>query len=179
MVKKEKIVDPGNEGSHISTLLQVGFFAHGTKSYTDTAKTFRSRKPAIPVPAASQSDEDPCFEITIIGPKNETAQFKTRGKHPVRKVLAAACKTFGIKYERCVVSIILFCLSLGLPFHCNSASPPSFRSSTSSVASSDLSQSTNSSSSKLINPAARWPPILYIDFTSIDPSSPFPSKMVD
>jgi hypothetical protein len=136
-------------------------------------------KPAIPVPAASQSDEDPCFEITIIGPKNETAQFKTRGKHPVRKVLAAACKTFGIKYERCVVSIVLFCLSLGLPFHCNSASPPSFRSSTSSVASSDLSQSTNSSSSKLINPAARWPPILYIDFTSINPSSPFPSKMVD
>src|ERR1700678_2843746 len=80
-------------------------------------------KPAIPVPAASQSDEDPSFEITIIGPKNEPAQFKTRGKHPVRKVLAAACKTFGIKYERCVVSIILFCLSLGLPFHCNSASP--------------------------------------------------------
>jgi len=59
-----------------------------------------------------------------------------------------------------------FGASLGLPFRRNSASPLSFRSSTSSVASSDLSQSANSSSSKLINPAARWPPILYIDFTS-------------
>ena len=52
------------------------------------------------------------------------------------------------------------------PFRRNSGSPPSFRSSTSSVASSDLSQSTNSSSSKLINPAAHWPPVFYIDFTS-------------
>ena len=49
---------------------------------------------------ATQSEEDPCFEI---GPQNESAQFKTRGKHPVRKVLAAACKTFGVKYEQCVL----------------------------------------------------------------------------
>lgn len=49
-----------------------------------------------------------------------------------------------------------------------SGSPPSFRSSTSSVASSSeyasLSQSTNSS--KQPNPAAHWPPVFYLDFTS-------------
>jgi len=56
--------------------------------------------------------------------------------------------------------------SPGLGFRRNSVSPPSFRSSTSSVASSELSQSTNSSSSKIPNPAANWPPVFYIDFTS-------------
>ena len=54
---------------------------------------------------------DPRFEITIIGPQNEIAQFKTRGGHPVRKVLAAACRTFGIKYERCVFILHLNLLS--------------------------------------------------------------------
>ena len=56
--------------------------------------------------------------------------------------------------------------SFGLAFRRNSGSPSSFRSSTSSVASSELSQSTNSSSSKIPNPAANWPPVFYIDFTS-------------
>ena len=56
--------------------------------------------------------------------------------------------------------------SLGSAFRRSSASPPSFRSSTSSVASSELSQSTNSLSSKIPNPAANWPPVFYIDFTS-------------
>ena len=54
----------------------------------------------------------------------------------------------------------------GLAFRRNSGSPSSFRSSTSSVASSEFSQSTNSSSSKNPNPAANWPPVFYIDFTS-------------
>ena len=67
------------------------------------------------------------------------------------------------------------------PFRRNSGSPPSFRSSTSSVASSDLSQSTNSSSSKLINPAAHWliSTLLLAFGLHTDFSSPFPSKMVD
>jgi cysteine protease ATG4 len=56
--------------------------------------------------------------------------------------------------------------SFGLSFRRNSGSPSSFRSSTSSIASSELSQSTNSSSSKIPNPAANWPPVFYIDFTS-------------
>ena len=57
--------------------------------------------------------------------------------------------------------------NIGLAFRRNnSTSPSSFRSSTSSVASSELSQSTNSSSSKIPNPAANWPPVFYIDFTS-------------
>ena len=47
--------------------------------------------------------------------------------------------------------------SFRLPFRRDSASPPSFHSSTSSVASSDLSHSTNSSSSKIINVVATSP----------------------
>jgi len=49
---------------------------------------------------APPSSDDPRFEITITGPDSLIAQFKTRGKHPIRKVLAAACKTFDIDYER-------------------------------------------------------------------------------
>jgi hypothetical protein len=59
-----------------------------------------------------QPASDPRFEITITSPQNEAAQFKTRGGHPVRKVLAAACKTFGIEYERCVVVIFSLCFNL-------------------------------------------------------------------
>jgi len=37
------------------------------------------------------------FEICILGPQpSQAAQFKTRGKHPVRKVLQAAYKAFGL-----------------------------------------------------------------------------------
>lgn len=63
-------------------------------------------EPVKPIASAppSQPEEDPRFEISIVGPQNEIAQFKTRGKHPVRKVLAAACKTFDVKYERYVLS---------------------------------------------------------------------------
>jgi hypothetical protein len=57
--------------------------------------------------ATRTQPEDPRFNIKIIGPQDETAKFKTRGEHPVRKVLAAACKAFDIKYERCVVVIFL------------------------------------------------------------------------
>jgi hypothetical protein len=45
-------------------------------------------------------DTDPRFEIAIFGPEpNQSAYFKTRGKHPVRKVLQAACRTFGVDYN--------------------------------------------------------------------------------
>ncbi|KAF8815970.1 hypothetical protein BYT27DRAFT_6482472 [Phlegmacium glaucopus] len=84
LVKKDKPAEPGNEVL-IST----------------PPKQVKSAIPATPAPPPPPPpEEDPRFEITIIGPQNESAQFKTRGKHPVRKVLAAACKTFGIKYEQ-------------------------------------------------------------------------------
>lgn len=61
-------------------------------------QSLRARTEASELPAS----DDPRFEIAITAPDNSIAHFKTRGKHPVRKVLAAACKTFGIKYERSV-----------------------------------------------------------------------------
>jgi len=76
-IRKEILVEPSNE-----------VLSEAPPKYPETN------------PPATQSEEDPRFEITIIGPQHESAQFKTRGKHPVRKVLAAACKTFGVKYER-------------------------------------------------------------------------------
>ncbi|CAA7263129.1 unnamed protein product [Cyclocybe aegerita] len=50
-----------------------------------------------PRKAAAGAQSDDRFEITINGPApNQSAQFKTRGKHVIKKVLAAACKTFDI-----------------------------------------------------------------------------------
>jgi len=51
-------------------------------------------------PASKDEGEDPRFEIYIMGPEDQGAQFKTRGRHPVRKVLQAACKAFELDYDR-------------------------------------------------------------------------------
>lgn len=48
------------------------------------------------------SSADERFQVSINGPDlDQTAEIKTRGKHLVRKVLAAVCKTFNLDYERC------------------------------------------------------------------------------
>ncbi|KAF9553335.1 hypothetical protein CPC08DRAFT_754277 [Agrocybe pediades] len=59
------------------------------------------KKPSPPAPTATQGAEaDPRLEIIIFGlTDDQQAKFKTRGKHPVRKILAAACKSFGIDQE--------------------------------------------------------------------------------
>lgn len=91
-----------------SLVVEGLFFNSRLNFYIEPAK--------LDTPAA-QPEEDPRFEITIISPQNETAQFKTRGKHPVRKVLAAACKTFDIKYERYVLVILIPIYTFFFIFH--------------------------------------------------------------
>jgi len=52
-------------------------------------------------PSKPATVEDSRFEITIYPPASEDgAKFKLRGKHTVAKVLAAACKTFGLDMSR-------------------------------------------------------------------------------
>jgi len=46
------------------------------------------------------SKDEERFTVTIIGPYEEQqAEFKTRGKHTIKKVLAAACRTFELDYD--------------------------------------------------------------------------------
>lgn len=50
----------------------------------------------------SQSTEpEPRFQITIFGPGKDRAEFMTRRKHTLRKVLAGACRQFNIDPTRC------------------------------------------------------------------------------
>ena len=70
------------------------------KSALKRSTSQRSVRTLNPKPTGDE-DEDPRFEIYIMGPQpSQAAQFKTRGRHPVRKVLQAACKAFGLDYDR-------------------------------------------------------------------------------
>ncbi|KAJ3507167.1 hypothetical protein NLJ89_g6461 [Agrocybe chaxingu] len=61
-----------------------------------------------PRKAAASAQSDDRFEITINGPApNQSAQFKTRGKHVVKKVLAAACKTFDIDEQNARLFLLM------------------------------------------------------------------------
>jgi hypothetical protein len=54
--------------------------------------------------SSSRVKPDPEARYTVIinGPPDQEAEFKTRGKHLVKKVLAGACKTFGLDLARYV-----------------------------------------------------------------------------
>lgn len=46
------------------------------------------------------------FQVRITAHTDQNAEIKTRGKHLVKKVLAAVCKTFGLDYDRLVLHIL-------------------------------------------------------------------------
>ncbi|KAG5643199.1 hypothetical protein DXG03_001360 [Asterophora parasitica] len=51
---------------------------------------------------------DERFAVTIEGPcSDQAAEFKTRGKHGVRKVLASVCKTFNVDPERARLVLVV------------------------------------------------------------------------
>jgi len=53
-----------------------------------------------------KSDPEERFNVIISGPgPDQEAEFKTRGKHLVRKVLAGACKTFELDFARYVIYV--------------------------------------------------------------------------
>lgn len=79
---------------------------------TPSQRSVRKEKEPVTFNAKPTNDEveDPRFEIYIMGPQpSQAAQFKTRGRHPVRKVLQAACKAFGLDYDRYGLSPLRAC----------------------------------------------------------------------
>ncbi|KIK54504.1 hypothetical protein GYMLUDRAFT_63106 [Collybiopsis luxurians FD-317 M1] len=57
---------------------------------------------------AQSFDYNPCFWVTIYGPGHDkNAQFMTRKKHTIKKVLAGACKSFGFDPTRAKLQQIL------------------------------------------------------------------------
>ncbi|KIM36883.1 hypothetical protein M413DRAFT_448816 [Hebeloma cylindrosporum] len=69
--------------------------------HSPSQRSVRKDKEPVNSKPTTDEGEDPRFEIYITGPQpGQAAQFKTRGRHPVRKVLQAACKAFEIDYQR-------------------------------------------------------------------------------
>lgn len=62
--------------------------------------SYRSLDPDVAA-ASQMQGSDPRYKVFISGPLPEhRAEFMTRGGHPVRKVLAGACKTFDLDFKR-------------------------------------------------------------------------------
>ncbi len=52
-----------------------------------------------PEPQDSGEDLDKYFEVTVIGPQDQRAKLRARGRYLVRKVLRGVCSSFGIRFE--------------------------------------------------------------------------------
>ncbi|KAF9476673.1 hypothetical protein BDN70DRAFT_995516 [Pholiota conissans] len=71
-----------------------------TPAPKDLSKSTKNTRPA-PLTDATAIDPDMRFGITVECREiNQIATFKFRAKHTVSKVLSAACKTWGIEYDR-------------------------------------------------------------------------------
>ncbi|KAL0949349.1 hypothetical protein HGRIS_009419 [Hohenbuehelia grisea] len=71
---------------------------HATPSPNVTAGQAQSLSQSI---APEPPVEDQRFRVTIFSPSGEHAEFMTRGRHTVQKVLSGACKRFKLNYDSC------------------------------------------------------------------------------
>lgn len=55
----------------------------------------------------SSLNPDAHFVVRIRAPESQEAEFKTRGKHTIKKVLLGACNTFDLDYERARLILVL------------------------------------------------------------------------
>ncbi|KAJ3844247.1 hypothetical protein EV361DRAFT_908934 [Lentinula raphanica] len=102
VVKKERPSQPSASPAR-SKASTNGTHIHSVNKHPPTLSPQKTDGP-IPL-SQSQShsqtsasvDPEPRFKIKIFGPRSDqTGEFMTRKKHTVRKVLAGACKNFGI-----------------------------------------------------------------------------------
>jgi hypothetical protein len=82
--------NPSNSGTY-SSLSTFTYYQH-LVSYAGSESSSSRVKP----------DPEARYTVIINGPPDQEAEFKTRGKHLVKKVLAGACKTFGLDLARYV-----------------------------------------------------------------------------
>ncbi|KAE9392734.1 hypothetical protein BT96DRAFT_924562 [Gymnopus androsaceus JB14] len=101
-VKKEKL---GTAGS-ASTVRQSALLSQIDALTQSQSATAVPEEPSQ-IQQSQSSDQDPRFKITIIGPGNERAEFMTRRKHTLRKVLAGACRNFNIDPTRAQLKQVL------------------------------------------------------------------------
>ncbi|KAK0430990.1 hypothetical protein EV421DRAFT_203405 [Armillaria borealis] len=65
------------------------------------ARNSSPRKERYEEPGSQDSGEDldKYFEVTVIGPQDQRARLKARGRYQIRKVLFGVCKSFGICFD--------------------------------------------------------------------------------
>ncbi|EKM76003.1 hypothetical protein AGABI1DRAFT_116072 [Agaricus bisporus var. burnettii JB137-S8] len=96
---------------------RVQFDAEDQGSKRDEAPAEELQRPS--------SSADERFQVSINGPDlDQTAEIKTRGKHLVRKVLAAVCKTFNLDYERASLYVVTYTIIDDRVEECLTMCPP-------------------------------------------------------
>ncbi|KAJ3993974.1 hypothetical protein F5050DRAFT_1777920 [Lentinula boryana] len=98
-VKKEKTSKPSSTSARPKDT-RPGASTDNPPTLISTQNTDASPQNHIQSQTQTQmgtsADSEPRFKIKIWGPRNQNGEFMTRKKHTVRKVLAGACKNFGI-----------------------------------------------------------------------------------
>ncbi|KAH7871967.1 uncharacterized protein C8R40DRAFT_1174040 [Lentinula edodes] len=102
-VKKEKLAKPSNSTAPAKDTRLLARIDAITDSQPpiiltqDTNASAQSQNQSQTQTQTSTSAEpEPRFKIRIWGPRDQNGEFMTKKKHTVRKVLAGACKNFGL-----------------------------------------------------------------------------------
>ncbi|KAJ3864539.1 hypothetical protein EV359DRAFT_63919 [Lentinula novae-zelandiae] len=92
-VKKEKLAKPSNStASAKDTNSQPAIIL--TQDPNPSAQS--QNQSQTQTQTSTSTEPEPRFKIRIWGPRDQNGEFMTKKKHTVRKVLAGACKNFGL-----------------------------------------------------------------------------------
>ncbi|KAJ3809103.1 hypothetical protein F5876DRAFT_78102 [Lentinula aff. lateritia] len=100
-VKKEKLPKPSNSTAPTKGLLaRIDAITDSQPPIILTQDTDASaqsqNQPQTQTQTSTSAEPEPRFKIRIWGPRDQNGEFMTKKKHTVRKVLAGACKNFGL-----------------------------------------------------------------------------------